>query len=321
MSQAKGPNLAASVHRRLLNISRETGADPNLIWSRFAMERLLYRLASSNHASGFVLKGAMLFMAWTGKTYRPTYDLDLLGFGEDSGTRLVSVFQDLCRTSVEPDGLVFDADSVQAEPIREDQEYHGQRVMLNAFLGKMRIRLQVDVGFGDVVTPRTEQIAFPTLLDLPAPVVRACSRETVVAEKLHAMTVLGIANSRMKDFYDLRVLARDFEFDGKTLVTALKATFKRRKTDIPEGLPLALTDEFGRDKVKAVQWAAFIRKSGLEQAAPSLVEVLARLREFLQRPLQTSLGEALCPGHWPPSGPWSPGGPGVPGTGASPVER
>ena len=307
MSQAKGPNLAASVHSRLLNNRRQTGTDPNLIWSRFAMERLLYRLASSKHADGFVLKGAMLFLAWTGKTYRPTYDLDLLGFGEDSGPRLVSVFQDLCRMKVEPDGLVFDADSVKSEPIREEQEYHGQRVTLSALLGKARIRIQVDIGFGDVITPQAEQLAYPTLLDFPAPLVRACSRETVVAEKLHAMSVLGIANSRMKDFYDLRVLARDFDFEGKTLVAALKATFKRRKTDIPAGLPLALTDEFGQDKVKAVQWAAFIRKSGLEQPAPSLVEVLSHLREFLELPLRAASAEASCPKHWHPGGPWEQG--------------
>lgn len=306
MSSGKGINLAASVHQRLLNIGRKTGADPNYLFSRYVMERFLYRLASSEHDKDFVLKGAMLFMAWTGKTYRPTFDLDLLGYGEDSAERIAAVFRKLCVQEVEPDGLVFDAKSVNIEPIREGQEYQGQRVTLVAFLGRARIPVQVDIGFGDVITPKAERIDFPTILDFPPPHIRAYPRETVIAEKLHAMTVLGITNSRMKDFFDIYVLAKDFEYDGATLTNAIKATFKRRKTGIPKETPLALTDEFGRDTVKTVQWNAFLRKGGIEQKMPGLLNVLSKLREFLLPPLKAATGKEVPPGRWKSVGPWKP---------------
>jgi predicted nucleotidyltransferase component of viral defense system len=253
MSQDKPSNIVASVRQRLLSVMRETGDDANLLWRHYATERLLYRLSVSEYAGDFILKGAMLFMAWTGQSYRPTVDMDLLSHGEASSERLVGVFRDVCVLEVDPDGLEFNAKSVKAAAIREEQEYQGQRVTLTASLGKSRIYVQVDVGFGDVVTPRARLIRFPTLLDFPAPRIRAYPRETVVAEKLQAIVVLGIANSRMKDFYDLYVLARDFAFDGATLTAAIKATFKRRKTEIPHETPLALTEEFGRDDLKSVQ--------------------------------------------------------------------
>ena len=161
------------------------------------------------------------------------------------------------------------------------------------------------MGFGDVVTPKAKKISYPTLLDFPAPRIRACPRETVVAEKFQAMVMLGIANSRMKDFYDLHVLARDFAFDGTTLVRAIKATFKRRKTDIPIELPLALTDEFGRDEVKSVQWNAFVRKSGLEADVPQLPELLSHLRDFLLLPMKAASGHGPAPASWAKGGPWS----------------
>jgi predicted nucleotidyltransferase component of viral defense system len=305
MTKDKPSNIAISVRQRLLNILRDTGDDPNLVWTRYATERLLYRLSVSEYAGEFILKGAMLFMVWTGKTYRPTLDMDFLGQGDDSSERLAEVFRKVCGVDVEPDGLVFDVDTVASAPIREEQEYQGQRVTLIAFLGKARIPIQVDVGFGDVVTPKAKKIRYPTLLDFPAPSIRACPRETVVAEKFQAMVMLGIANSRMKDFYDLYVLARDFSFDGNTLVRAIKATFKRRKTEIPIEPPLALTDEFGREEVKSVQWTAFVRKSGLDEDVPGFLEVLSRLREFLLLPMGAASGHASIPANWPEGGPWS----------------
>jgi predicted nucleotidyltransferase component of viral defense system len=304
MSKEKPSNVAASVRQRLLNIIRETGDDANLIWSRYATERLLYRLSVSEYAGDFVLKGALLFMVWTGQPYRPTVDLDLLGHGEDSSERVEEVFRNVCRVDAEPDGLLFGPETVKAGLIRKDQEYQGQRVTLVAFLGKARIPLQVDIGFGDVVTPRAEEIAYPTLLDFPAPRIRACPRETVVAEKLQTMVVLGIANSRMKDFYDVFVLARDFAFDGATLVQAIKATFQRRKTKIPVERPLALTEEFGRDSTKTVQWNAFIRKSGLEQKVPDFLEVLSQLRKFLLPLLKVGSGQGPFLSFWDAGGPW-----------------
>lgn len=304
MSRAKPSNLAASVHQRLLHVSRETGADPNHVLSRFAIERLLYRLASSDHAGSFVLKGAILFMVWTGKTYRPTYDLDLLGFGKDSSQRIAEVFKSLCRLKVKPDGLTFDPESVKAEPIRDDEEYHGQRVSLSAFLGNARITLQIDIGFGDIITPKAQEIDFPTLLDFPSPRLRACPRETVIAEKLHSIATRGMTNSRMKDFYDIFVLARDFPFDGSILAKAVQATFKRRKTKIPEATPLALTEEFSNSTIKATQWNAFIRKSGLGKSMPELANVLAYLRDFLLPILHAATGQTNIPNQWSPGGPW-----------------
>lgn len=304
MTEDKVLNVAASVRLRLLKIIRETGDDANLVWTRYATERLLYRLSVSEYARDFILKGAMLFTAWTGQSYRPTVDMDFLGHGEDSTERLAGVFRNVCAVEVEPDGLEFDANSVKAARIREEQEYQGQRVKLTAFLSKARIPIQMDVGFGDVVTPKVRIISYPTLLDFPAPHIRACPRETVVAEELQAMVVLGIANSRMKDFYDLHVLARDFAFDGAILTRAIQATFNRRNTEIPRETPLALTEEFGRDDTKSVQWEGFVRKSGLEQGVPELLDVLSHLREFLLPPLKAASGTAPVPKNWSAGGSW-----------------
>ena len=305
MTKDKPSDESASVRQRLLNITRGTGDDPNLLWTRYAAERLLYRLSFSEYAGDFILKGAMLFLVWTGKSYRPTVDMDLLGRGEGSSERLAKVFRNICNNDVVPDGLVFDANTVSVSPIREEREYQGHRVTLTGFLGKARIPVQVDVGFGDVVTPRAKKIRYPTILDFPAPSIRAYPRETVVAEKFQAMVILGIANSRMKDFFDLYVLARDFTFDGKTLVRAIRATFKRRNTDIPIEPPLALTDEFGHDDVKSVQWNAFVRKGGLEEGVPALPEVLSCLRDFLLLPMDAASGRGSAPRNWGKGGRWS----------------
>ena len=297
-------NVAASVRQRLLNIIRRTGDDANLVWTRYATERLLYRLSISEYAGEFILKGAMLFMAWTGRSYRPTIDMDLLGYGEDSGDWLAEVFQNICTIAVEPDGLEFLADSVKTTPIRKEHEYHGQRITMTAFLGKARIPIQVDIGFGDVVTPRAKKISYPTILDFPAPIIWAYPRETVVAEKLQTMVTLGIVNSGMKDFYDLYVLARDFVFNGVTLTRAIKATFTRRKTEILGETPVSLTEEFSRDKLKIIQWNAFVRKSGLEQEVPELPEIISGLRTFLLPPLKASFGQDSVPVKWNAGGPW-----------------
>jgi len=228
-----GKNVAASVRQRLLNRSRQTGEDFQLLFTRYAIERLLFRLAASEHRDAFVLKGAMLFALWTGEMHRPTRDLDLLGFGDSGEGRLRAVFETLCGVAVMDDGLTFAADSVAVEPIREDQEYGGQRVTVAVTLGQPRIVLQVDVGFGDAVTPAAEEVEYPTLLGMEPPRLRAYPKETVVAEKLEAMVKLGLANTRMKDFYDVLVMARTFPFDGDTLRRAITATFARRGTAVP----------------------------------------------------------------------------------------
>lgn len=305
MTKSKPANIAASIRQKILNLANKTGDDPNVLWSRYAIERLLYRLSVSEFSGEFVLKGAVLFMVWSNEPHRPTMDLDLLGHGEDSNERMADIFRRICRMNIESDGLTFDEKSIRVRPIREETEYQGRRVNLLAYLGKARIPVQVDIGFGDVVTPKAEVIEYPTLLELPAPRIRACPQPTVIAEKFHAMVMLGIANSRMKDFYDLHTLASRFAFDGPILVKAVKATFQRRKTAVPSRIPMALTEEFGRDHMKNIQWNAFIRKNGIGQKAPGFLEMLSLLREFLIPVMNATTDHCPVPKHWKAGGPWN----------------
>jgi hypothetical protein len=303
-----GKNVAASVRQRLLNLSRSTGEDFQLLLTRYAIERLLYRLAASEYAGRFVLKGAMLFALWTGEMHRPTRDLDLLGFGDGSEAELANVFRSLCSAAVADDGLMFAADTVGVEPIREDQENGGRRVTFVARLGSARVDLQVDVGFGDAITPRAESVTYPTLLGMDAPRLRAYPRETVVAEKLEAMVKLGFTNSRMKDFYDLAVMARTFSFTGSLLRDAIAATFARRGTALPTVPPVALTEAFAKDGAKHKQWSAFRTRSGLVGKVGGLGEVVAELTAFLTAPLAAAATDAGFVLTWKAGGPWDVGG-------------
>jgi predicted nucleotidyltransferase component of viral defense system len=269
------------------------------------VERLLYRLSESEHADKFVLKGAMLFPLWMDVPHRPTRDLDLLGYGDSSSEQIRELFQEICAIEVEPDGLKFNADSVTAEEIREDQEYQGQRVRLEARLGNARIRLQVDIGFGDVVIPDVEEVEYETLLpDFPAPRIRAYTRETVIAEKLQAMVALGMINSRMKDFYDLWMLSKRFPFAGMKLVKAIRATFEVRKTTIPNETPTAFSDEFTMDSVKVGQWRGFLDRSRLEEAPAELSQAVEDLRAFLLPPLLAAANNETFNQTWDAGGPW-----------------
>lgn len=201
--------------------------------------------------------------------------------------------------------MEFDAESVQVAVIREDQEYEGHQVKLMAYLGNARIRVQIDIGFGDVVTPETEQMVYPTLLDFPAPRIRVYPRETVVAEKLQAMVALGMPNSRMKDFYDLWMIARHFTFEGSILIEAIKATFDRRKTRVPEATPIALSDEFAMDQDKRLQWKAFLKRNALENAAPDLAQIVHELRAFLMPPILAATRDEAFHLSWTHGAPWS----------------
>jgi len=304
MSKIQPTNVAASVRQRLLNLSRDKGEDFNFVLTQYALERFLYRLASSEYADRFVLKGAMLFAAWSDRSHRPTRDLDLLGYGDASEQQLIMSFQQICQAEVEPDGLEFDAQSIRVTEIREDQEYDGRRVQLVAKLEKAQIHLQIDIGFGDAVTPEAEEIDYPTLLDFPAPRIWVYPRETVVAEKLQAMIALGMPNTRMKDFYDVWMIARHFSFDGTTLVRAITATFARRRTKIPNEVPTALGDEFATDRDKGTQWKAFLQRSRLEGAAVDLSQVVDELRAFLIPPLFAAANSETFNQSWTDGGPW-----------------
>lgn len=299
-----GPNLAQSVHHRLLNRAREQGEDFNLVLIRYMLERFLYRLGCSRHKDSFILKGAMLFAAWTDQPHRPTRDLDLLGIGDSSDQVLVQVFGEIVGTSVEPDGLEFDDRHISISEIREAQDYPGKRIKLPACLGNARLNLQIDVGFGDTVTPEPAEIDYPALLDLPAPRVRAYPCETVIAEKLQALVAFDMAISRMKDFYDLWVLSKQFPFEGASLSAAIAATFERRGTAIPSGVPTALTDRFAGDRTKQMQWTAFLNRNGLTDSAPDLSSPIRDLRAFVLAPLQAAAERQALPKSWKPGGPW-----------------
>lgn len=250
-------NLGASVRARLLRLSKENRQSFDLVLTRFALERLLFRLSQSPHADRFVLKGAMLMMSWFNDPHRGTRDLDLLGFGDPSEDAMLATFRDILSLDVE-DGVVFAPETLRVERIREELEYGGLRLRAIASVGGARINLTIDIGFGDALEPGAEVVDYPVMLDLPAPRLRAYARETVIAEKFQAMVALGRANSRMKDFYDVWVLSRSFTFNDDRLAQAIAATFARRETAIPTELPDALSSAFAADEQKQRQWRAFV---------------------------------------------------------------
>lgn len=296
-------NVAASVHQRLLNVARQTNRPFNELLQYFAMERFLYRLSRSPHADKFVLKGALMFVVWRAPVSRPTMDIDLLGFVESRIDFIVTVTKEICMQKVDPDGLLFDPESVQGERIAEDADYQGVRIRFRGSLGTARITMQLDVGFGDVVVPRPTMAAYPTILSFPAPQLRGYSRESAVAEKLEAMVKLGVLNSRMKDFYDIWFLARQFDFDGRILTKAILKTFATRGTEIhPE--PVALTQEFALEPGKQMQWQGFIRKNRLENVPKNLAEVLAELGTFLGPITKALAADQTFKGNWKAPGPW-----------------
>ena len=272
-------NVAASVRAPLLNKARAEKLDFNLLLTRYALERMLYRLSVSEQGGQFLLKGALLFDLWFDLPHRPTHDADLLGFGSADIPYLENLFREISQIASD-DGIVFQADSVKAAEIRKEANYAGVRVTMIGLLDGARCPVQIDIGFGDAVTPAPENVQYPVILDgMPQTQLRAYPRYTVVAEKLEAMVKLGILNSRMKDYFDLWVLARHSDFDGAVLATAIRATFERRDTGIPSGAPLGLTDEFVLDKQKTKQWQAFLRKNALDKM--SLAAVVDDLRSFL----------------------------------------
>lgn len=300
-------NRAASVRARLLNHARESGQDFNLVLTRYALERLLYRLSISAHAGQFLLKGALLFDLWFDIPHRPTRDADFLGFGPADIPQLKSIFEDVVAIDAD-DGVDFRPGTVKADEIRKEANYAGIRVTLLALIDGARVSIQLDIGFGDAVTPGPEEVDYPVLLSgFDAPRLRVYPRDTVVAEKLEALTALGIANSRLKDYFDLWILAGHTPFDGDTLRRAIQATFERRRTPFPsDALPFGLTDDFATDALKVRQWRAFLKRNALD--ALELETVVAQLRNFLAPALKAASHGTTYPAHWPSGGPWTASG-------------
>jgi predicted nucleotidyltransferase component of viral defense system len=296
--------LPVSVQVRLVRHARNIGMDPNLVLARFAIERFLYRLSRSAYADRFVLKGALLMLVWLGETIRATRDADLLGTGELSAPSIAGILREVCATPVEPDGLEFRPETIRVDMIRQENVYGGTRGTLGARLGNARLRLQLDIGIGDAVVPSPEWLVYPALLDFPRPHLLAYRPETAIAEKLHAMVEFGEANSRMRDFFDVFMLAERREFVRRILSSAIRATFERRRTPVPRGLPLALTPGFARAREKQIQWEGFLRRQGLTSISSDLTVVVEQIAEFLGPAMAGIRGAAATKEKWNPGGPW-----------------
>jgi hypothetical protein len=298
-------NVAASVRQRLLNLARARKEDFGLLLTKYALERVLYRISRSPHRNLFVLKGALLFELWTDERYRPTRDADFLSKGDSDPARFAEIFKEICTTPVPDDGLALDPKTVTAERIKENADYEGVRVSFIGRIENARIPMQMDIAFGDTVTPAPAETAFPVILENPPPVLLTYPRETVVAEKFEAMVKLGVANSRMKDIHDLRMLARLFAFEGKALSEAISNTFARRKTAVPVSAPTVFTPEFFENKAKGQQWHAFVEKNRSYVPAITLQEAVGEIERFVMPLVTSAKGEDPQRWVWKPGGPWS----------------
>jgi len=296
-------NVAASVRQRLLNHARAEGGPFNEVLQYFALERFLYRLGRSPYRRQFVLKGALMFTVWQSPFPRSTRDIDLLGRLDNSVEHVVSAIQAICQEPAPEDGLRFDAESALGERIIEAANYEGVRVRFTAYLGTARIPMQIDVGFGDPLVPGPSLVRLPTVLDFPPPELQGYSRESVIAEKLQIMVYLGEVNSRMKDFYDIWLLATHFDFDGTILAQAIRETFRWRQTALSL-TPVAFSDTFAQDREKQAQWVAFIGRHRLEDTLVTLPEAIQVIAAFLQPVLQALSEGQLFDRRWSPGGPW-----------------
>lgn len=296
--------LAQSVHVKLIRYANTVRVDSNLVLTRYATERLLYRLSRSAYADRFVLKGGLMLVVWLGESIRPTRDADLLGYGAIDDESMLQVFREICAIPVEDDGVTFDGNSIRVALIRQEDVYGGRQVSLEARLGQARMRVQVDVGIGDAVNPHPEWIAYPSLLGYPKPWLRAYRPETSIAEKTHAMVTLGSKNSRMRDFFDIHVLAARIAFDGAILAGAMRDTFAMRHTEFPNEMPIALTSAFAALEGKRNQWTGFIRRNRLIAAPVSLDAAVEGVAAFIGPVLGAAAQNRPFTANWPPGGPW-----------------
>ncbi|MCP3905198.1 MAG: nucleotidyl transferase AbiEii/AbiGii toxin family protein [Planctomycetes bacterium] len=304
MTERAPKNVAASVHQRLKDEAKASGRTFNDLLQHYALERFLFRLSKSAYADRFVLKGALLLRVWRLSSIRPTRDIDLLGEMSNEVEAIEATVRDVCEIPIEDDGLSFDGASVRATPITEDADYEGLRVEFDGALGNARIRMQIDIGFGDRITPGPEEIEYPTVLDMEPPRLRAYPPETSIAEKFQVMLYRGVLNSRMKDYFDIWTLARSRAFDGAVLAEAVRATCERRGTPV-EAEPVAFSDEMMADRAKQAQWAAFRRRLRPTDAPESFADVVTAVARFL-----APVAEAVAVGislesRWEPGGPWA----------------
>ena len=297
-------NIAASVKARLLNLSRKYKEDHSLTLVRYASERLLYRLSKSQYRSRFILKGAMLLAVELHELYRPTRDIDLHGTSPATDDQILTMVRDIIRVPVESDGLAFDERSIAIENIQQGDEYQGKRLKLEAHIGQARCYLQIDIGFGDPIVPKVRHVALPSLLDFPPAQLLGYPWENSIAQKLQAMVELDMANSRLKDFFDLWVIKNRLAFEGPVLAMSIRATFDARKTAIPTEEPTALTTTFSEDSDKIAGWNSFVSRVVRSTATPTLGVIVAELSEFLLAPLRGARQPDRFLKSWTKGGPW-----------------
>ena len=303
MTDRTPKNIVASIHQRLLNVSRQTDRAFNDLVMYYGIERFLYRLSQSAHADRVVLKGALMLQLWKAPATRITRDIDLLARISNDLEQIADVVRAVCVVDVEDDALVFDPQSVETARIAEDADYEGVRATFKGQFGKMPLAMQIDFGFSDVITPGPTEITYPTVLDHPPAKLRAYNRETVVAEKFESMVKLGELNSRMKDFFDVWVLAQTFEFDKLTLANAIVATFACRQTDL-QVEPVCFTKAFSDLPSKAAQWKGFIKTARVENAPVNFADVISHVRNFLQPVAEAIVTQRKHVRQWLPGGPW-----------------
>ncbi|MCL2207057.1 MAG: nucleotidyl transferase AbiEii/AbiGii toxin family protein [Fibromonadales bacterium] len=300
MSQEK--SIAHVIFYQLRSKAKANNEDFPLLLARYGMERLLYRLSISSHSERFILKGASMFLVWKGQSYRVTKDADFLGLGNPDIEQLADTFRNICSIEFPDDGMVYLPETLKAEKISEAREYEGVQIKLIGLLNEARITLQIDVGFGDIITPAPESVEYPTLLNAPPPLLKAYTQYTLIAEKFEAMVDLGLTNSRMKDFYDIWLLSKLFPFKGDVLQKALKNTFKRRGTAFQKSMPLTFTSDFYDNSQKLTQWKAFVNKAKLKVSAGNLASVITEISAFLTpviQPDEVFDGVWLCEsGRW-----------------------
>lgn len=296
-------NIAASVRQRLLNKARHDKRPFNELLQYFAIERFLFRLSQSPHAEKFILKGALMLRAWQAPLFRPTMDIDMLGRNtRNEIENIITQIREICQLSVDrEDGLQFDTDNISGERITEDADYEGVRIRFVAQLETARIPMQIDIGFGDVVVPGPQEAIFPTVLDFPPPRLIGYSLESAIAEKFEAMVKLGELNSRMKDFYDIWLLSRQFDFMGDRLKAGIAETLTNRGTDLPAEIA-AFSNSFL--SMKNGEWQAFHRRLGQENIPGDFAEIIRQVKIFLEPIVETIRSGKITPSNWTAPGPW-----------------
>ncbi|MGA1845330.1 MAG: nucleotidyl transferase AbiEii/AbiGii toxin family protein [bacterium] len=278
-------NIEASIKARLKNKAKETNRPFAEVLQYYGMERFLYRFSKSRYADKFVLKGALLFAVWQIPDRRTTLDIDFLARFDNEVATIEKVMKDVCDTSVDLDGLNFDPQTVKGMKLKEDADYEGVRVKFTGFLDRAEIPMQIDVGFGDIVYPKTRVIDYPAILDFPKPRLNGYPQESVISEKFEAMIKLGLLNSRMKDFYDIWLMTRQFEFSGANIASAIKKTFNNRKTEIPNKKPLFADEIYDEKSDRQTLWSAFLKKGDIQNAPETLSTTAKEIERFLIEPI------------------------------------